>query len=208
MGDRQRRSARAPSRRRRARASASGPAGCVEMISSSGRNVRSASSIAWIGSPSPISPVASMPAARIDARLASSRSCAGRARVVLVGDPVPERRVERRADDEHARVAAAGALADLATGAPGRRPSRSRPRGSGARSGGLRRRRLPHRRLRARRAQKSHQSDAGGQHDEDGDAEPDVDQRRRSRSARSSRSSARRTGTRLPRSGRGSASAR
>src|SRR3954471_3847069 len=52
------------------------PTGCVEITSSSGRKVRTASSIAWIGSPSPISPSASSPTARIDPRLSSSRPCA------------------------------------------------------------------------------------------------------------------------------------
>ena len=59
------RTARGRPRRRRARASSSGPPGWVEITSSSGAKVRSASSIACSGSPSPISPRASIPAARI-----------------------------------------------------------------------------------------------------------------------------------------------
>ena len=46
------------------------------------------------------------------ARLASSRSCAAGARVVLVRGPVLERRVERRRDDEHLLADALGALVD------------------------------------------------------------------------------------------------
>ena len=90
------------------------PSGCVEMISSSGRNVRIASSIAWIGSPSPISP------SRLDARSAHRGEARvesllrRRSRVVLVGDPVPERRVERRAHDEDTRASPAARSATSA----------------------------------------------------------------------------------------------
>ena len=86
-----RRSAAAPARRRPARASASGPGGCVETTISSAGNSRSASSSAWSGSPSPISPRAlDARASASRARLASRRAC-GRARAVLVRRPRPER---------------------------------------------------------------------------------------------------------------------
>ena len=72
------------------------------MMISSAPKVRSASSIACSGSPSPTSPRASTPASRSRARLALEPLLRGRARAVLVRDPVPERRVQRRRDDEHA----------------------------------------------------------------------------------------------------------
>ena len=71
------------------------PSGCVEMMSSSAPKVRSASSIACNGSPSPISPRASMPCSRIAERGSPRDAPGGRAGVVLVGDPVLERRVQR-----------------------------------------------------------------------------------------------------------------
>ena len=112
------------------------PGGCVEMISSSGRNVRIASSIACSGSPSPISPVG------VEPGRAHRREAGGRAA------PAP-----RRARRPRPRPSAGGAssapgrrrarasgrpraLPDLGAAARSRRPSRSRRRGSGARPGG------------------------------------------------------------------------
>ena len=52
------------------------PGGCVEITISLGPNVRTASSTATSGSPSPTSPLASMPTDASRASVASSRSCA------------------------------------------------------------------------------------------------------------------------------------
>ena len=91
------------------------------------------SSIACSGSQSPTSPRASTPSSRSCARLRSSRSRGRRARAVLVRGPVPQRRVQRGHDDEHALAEALALLADASRAAPRRRRSRSRSRGSAAR---------------------------------------------------------------------------
>ena len=98
------------------------PSGCVEMMISSAPKVRSASSIACSGSASPTWPLASMPSSPSACRLRSSRSCAALRRAVLVRDEVPERRVQRRRDDEHPRGPALGRSPDrLVQPAPGNR---------------------------------------------------------------------------------------
>ena len=79
------------------------PSGCVEMITSSGPNVRSASSIACNGSASPTWPRAEMPGLA-ELRQARVEALAGRrARGVVVGGEVLERRRLRGRDDEHVR---------------------------------------------------------------------------------------------------------
>ena len=102
------------------------PSGCVEMISSSGANMR----MRVLDRLQRVA-VADL-AARLDAGVAHRgerrvepvlRRLRGR---VLVGDPVLERRVERRADDEHLRAHALDPALDRRRAAPRRRRSRSR----------------------------------------------------------------------------------
>ena len=181
------------------------PGGCVEMISSSGRNVRIASSIACSGSPSPISPSTSSPTERIDSRLRSSRACA--AARASSSSEAQWRSGELSAGQTTSTLArwppVRSCSSDLSSGPPTVSFATTRIRCS---SGGLA--------AGACRTgascsvrPKSHQSDAGGQDDEDDDAEPHAGSATRARSARSSRSSPRRTGTHRPRSGKGYASA-
>ena len=109
------------------------PSGCVEMISSSGREDADAV-LDRLQRVAVADLAAGLDAGGVHRRERRVEPLLRRdARLILVGDPVPELRVQRRADDEHLRAHALGAMRDLARAAPRRRRSRSRRRGSGAR---------------------------------------------------------------------------
>ena len=94
------------------------PGGWVETTISSAGKVRSASSSACSGSPSPISPRALTPASREPGEALVETLLRGRPRAVLVRRPGPKLRVERGADEEdvlaHTLRLAAEELAQLA----------------------------------------------------------------------------------------------
>ena len=80
----------------------------------------------------------SIPAARMAASEASSRSAAAARAPVLVRDPVPQRRVQRGRDDEHLGLPPRPPGASARRGARRRQPSRSRSRAPAARRRGAR----------------------------------------------------------------------
>ena len=107
------------------------------MISSSGRNVRSASSIAWIGSPSPISPRRVEPGgahrrrgSRRAARCAAARASSSSETQCRSGE------LSAGQTTSTSRPSAPPSGRGSRRGARGRRPSRSRRRGCGARPAG------------------------------------------------------------------------